>query len=228
MAKITVLGAGVAGLSTAMLLARDGHEVTVLERDAAPPPSNPDEAWRDWDRKGVNQFRLLHYFAPRFREIMDANLPDVTAEMEAAGALRINPLRGIPDEISGGVREGDDRFTAVTARRPIGEAAIARVVAKTDNVEVRRGVAVKGLLTGEPSANGIPHVVGVITESGEELRADVVVDAGGRRSVLPSWLDAIGATAPVEELEDCGFVYYGRHFRSPDGSTPAIFGPLLS
>ena len=38
MAQILVLGAGLGGLSTAMLLARDGHEVTVLERDPAEPP----------------------------------------------------------------------------------------------------------------------------------------------------------------------------------------------
>jgi phytoene dehydrogenase-like protein len=38
MATILVLGAGMNGLTTAMLLARDGHDVTVLERDPAPPP----------------------------------------------------------------------------------------------------------------------------------------------------------------------------------------------
>ena len=38
MAEILVLGAGLTGLTTAMLLARDGHDVTVLERDPAEPP----------------------------------------------------------------------------------------------------------------------------------------------------------------------------------------------
>jgi flavin-dependent dehydrogenase len=54
-----------------------------------------------------------------------------------------------------------------------------------------------------------------------------VVDAGGRRSALPSWLDAIGCRSPIEVKEDCGFVYYGRYFRSGDGSVPFAFGPPL-
>ena len=39
MAEIVVVGAGLIGLSTALLLARDGHRVTVLETDPAPPPA---------------------------------------------------------------------------------------------------------------------------------------------------------------------------------------------
>ena len=67
----------------------------------------------------------------------------------------------------------------------------------------------------------------MVTDSGEELAADLVVDASGRRSPLPQWLAAAGARPPEEEREDSGFVYYGRHFRSPDGSLPAAFGPPL-
>src|SRR5674536_317327 len=62
MARIVVIGAGVVGLGAAMLLAGDGHQVVVLERDPAPPPNDPAEAWRHWQRPGVNQFRLPHGF----------------------------------------------------------------------------------------------------------------------------------------------------------------------
>src|SRR6185437_12446671 len=226
MARIIVVGGGIVGLGASLMLARDGHQVTVLERDPAVPP-DPEAAWDGWQRQGVNQFRLLHYFQPRYREVMDANAPDVIAALLSAGALVVNPFRDAPADVTGGFREGDERHDAVTARRPVAEAAIAGVVAATDQLEVRRGVGVAGLLTGDASAAGVPHVVGVRTDAGEDLPADLVVDAAGRRSALPTWLTTLGAPPPVEERADCGFMYFGRHFRSNDGSVPMAFGPLL-
>ncbi len=84
-----------------------------------------------------------------------------------------------------------------------------------------------GLLTGAPTSADVPHVVGVRTDAGDDLRAGLVVDVAGRRSALPTFLEQIGARAPLEERADCGFIYYGRHFRSQDGSVPMAFGPLL-
>lgn len=227
MASVLVVGGGMGGLSTAMLLARDGHEVTVLERDPAPPPASGDEAWDRWERKGINQFRMIHYFLPRFRQIAEAELPEAVEALDADGVLRHNPIALAPEAFTGGVRDGDGRFESLTGRRPMVEAAFARTAATTPNVTIRRGVAVKGLLTGEPAVDGVPHVVGVLTDSGAELRADLVVDASGRRSQLPALLKAIAAVAPEEELEDSGFMYYGRYFRSRDGSLPPAFGSIL-
>ena len=74
---------------------------------------------------------------------------------------------------------------------------------------------------------GAPHVTGVVTDDGEHLRADLVIDAGGRRSALPALLADIGAPVPVDEQADSGYVYYGRHFRSTDGTLPQHMGPPL-
>ncbi len=132
MARIVVIGGGVGGLTSGMLLARDGHEVTVLERDAAPPPLTPDEAWRDWDRRGVTQFRMIHLFAPRFRSIIETELPEIAEEADALGALRYNPLRLVPEGMTGGFRPTDAEFDMLTARRPVMEAAIDRAAARDE------------------------------------------------------------------------------------------------
>jgi 2-polyprenyl-6-methoxyphenol hydroxylase-like FAD-dependent oxidoreductase len=52
-----VLGGGVCGQATGVLLARDGHDVEVWERDPEPAPSSLEEAWVSWDRRVVKQFR---------------------------------------------------------------------------------------------------------------------------------------------------------------------------
>jgi 2-polyprenyl-6-methoxyphenol hydroxylase-like FAD-dependent oxidoreductase len=226
MSSVIVTGAGMNGLVLALLLAADGHEVTVLERDGAEPPS-PGEAWDAWERRGVNQFRLLHYLQPGWREIVEREVPAVADALDAAGALRFNPLALIPEQLTGGFRDGDEAFTALTARRPVAEAAVASVVAGTPGITVRRGVPVAALRTGPSAIAGVPHVTGVVTEAGEELGADLVVDTMGRRSPLPGWLAAAGARPPRDEEEDVGFVYYGRHFRSADGSVPPMIAPLL-
>lgn len=225
MADIVVTGAGMIGLTTAVLLAKDGHAVTVLERDPEGPPST-EVAWDDWERRGVNQFRMLHYLLPRWRKIAQVELPELVDALARAGAARFNPLDAIPDEVTGGRRDEDAEVETITARRPVAESAIAPAAEATPGVTLRRGVAVAGLVTGA-AANGVPHVTGVVLESGETITADLVIDATGRRSPLPAWLEAIGARRPVEHEEDLGFVYYGRHFRSGDGSLPALLGGLL-
>ena len=225
MPDVVIAGAGVVGLAAALLLAKDRHRVTVLERDRAAPAEDPEAAWTSWQRRGVSQFRQLHYFQPRFRAIVEGELPEVAEALDRAGALRFNPVRAAPAALSAGGCPGDEAFTALTARRPVVESVLARVAADAPGITVRRGTAVTRLITGTPAAAGVCHVAGVGLQDGTELRADLVVDATGRRSRLPALLVAIGAPPPIEEREDCGFVYYARHFRQPaatvcPGSSP--------
>lgn len=214
MTEMTILGAGIAGLNTAMLLNADGHRVTVLERDPAPPARHP---WESWERPGVNQFRLPHYMLPRWWAELRTELPDAAQAVLDAGAAQLNQLTALPPAMRGRFRDGDERFETVTARRPVLEAALAEA-AVAAGVTIRRGVRVTGLRT--DGATPVPRVTGVTTPAGT-VGSDLVVDCSGRRSALPGWLTAAGARPPVEERADSGFVYYGRHFRSPDGELPA-------
>ena len=227
MAEVLIVGGGVVGMGLGMMLARDAHAVTILERDDQAPPNEPEEAWDSWERRGVNQFRLPHLFMARYREILEEDLPDVAAAIGRDGAVRGNPALSAPESITGGPRPGDARYEVLSGRRAVVERAVASVAEGTPGLEVRRGVAVAGLIGGSEAIASIPHVVGVRTTGGEELRADLVIDCGGRRSALPDWLEALGARRPEDEVDDSGFIYFGRHFRSRDGQLPAALGPGL-
>ena len=225
MARIIVLGAGVCGLAAGMLLRRDGHEVTVLERDAGGVPGSIDEAWELWARNGVAQFRQPHYLHPRVRIVLEDTLPDVATALEAAGSARFSLLELMPPGIADrSPRDGDERFETITARRPVFEHVLVQAARAEPGLELRHNVAVRELLATD--YEGTPHVRGVRTEAGEELRADLVVDATGRRSLLPRWLEAAGAAPVYEEREDSGFIYYTRFFRSRNGAVPEFRGPL--
>jgi len=224
---ILIIGSGICGLGTALLLARDGHDVTVLERDAGPVPDSPQSAWEHWDRKGVAQFRQPHNFMPGLRLLLEAELPDVPDALARAGAARFDLANPLPPFLTDRTpRPIDEKLWTLTARRAVGEWVFATAVAREPRVTIRRGVDVKALLTGSAAIEGVPHVSGALTSNGDEVRADLIVDATGRQSRSSQWLDAIGARRPYEEQEDCGFAYYTRYFsgtqpqRLTSGLTP--------
>jgi 2-polyprenyl-6-methoxyphenol hydroxylase-like FAD-dependent oxidoreductase len=100
------------------------------------------------------------------------------------------------------------------------EQVLARTVEGEPGVSVRRGHTVAELLPGPAAVAGVPHVAGVRTAAGEIIRADLTVDAMGRRSPLPRLLEALGGQPPHEEAEDSGFAYYGRYFHRARGMPP--------
>ena len=225
--SIIVCGGGVIGLACAMLLAGDGHEVTVLEKDAVPAPVDPSRAWDSWPRTGVAQFHQPHNLFPPFRTILEEELPGSVGGLVDAGCVWLDPLEWMPPFIEDRApRPGDDRFRYVTGRRPVVEAVLARRAEEHHGVTVRRGVAAGGLLTAGGPVDGVVHVTGVRTARGERLEGDLVVDAMGRRTRLGEWLGAVGAPGPYVDAEDWRFIYHTRYFAGRD--LPAMMAPPIS
>ena len=226
MAHIVVLGAGLNGLSTALVLAHDGHPVTVLERDPAEPKGDAEDLWQNWERPGVSQFRLPHLMLARWRRLMEQELPEVIDELERLGGHRLSPLDVLPTAFTGGLRASDEEMRTMQARRPVVEGALAAVAARTPGVVVRRGTKAEALATGTAAGRGVPHVSGVVTDGGEVIPADLVVDAMGRRTPTNRMLEAAGAHRPDEQRDDLGFVYYCRHFRNNSGRSHPVANDL--
>jgi len=52
MSPVVIVGGGPIGLATGILLARDGHHATVLEKDPDRVPETWPEVWERWQRRG--------------------------------------------------------------------------------------------------------------------------------------------------------------------------------
>ena len=224
--KLVIVGGGAGGLLTGLLLAEDGHRVTILERDPQLPP-DPSEAWDGWDRPGVTQFHQPHNLLTRFWTICDRDLPDLSASLLAIdGALTRSVDMRSPAIRDEPTTPEDERIKMVGIRRPIFEQAIARYAAHHSGISVVRGVAVNGLLTGSELTQGVPHIVGVTTEDGHEYRADLVIDAAGRRSPFARFAERLGVQV-TETSESDGFTYFSRWFKMPDG-LPKLTAPPIA
>ncbi len=220
MGSVVVCGGGPVGLCAAMMLARDGHEVTVVEADPEHAPADANRAWKVWDRRGVAQFRQPHLIMTRFRHVVDAELPGLTDRMRAAGCTWVDYLDWMPPSLSDTARRpGDDELRLLTGRRPVVESVVAAMAADEPGVTVRRGTRVAELRTGASAIPGVPHVTGVRLDTGEELAAELVVDATGRRARVVDRVTAARARPPLVEAEDSSFAYYTRYFT---GATPAL------
>jgi len=212
--RVVITGAGIAGLMSALYLARDGHNVILLERDATPLPATPDEAFT-WKRRGAPQVRHPHAFLARLRNLLRDDLPDVRQDLLDAGCVEVGWADIVPDTLDDRTPQpGDDDMTLIASRRTTFEWVLRRAALRTERVELRDGVKVTALRTAPASSP--PRVIGVRTSEGD-IDADLVVDAGGRHSQVKALLAAIGVDVP-EETRDAGMVYISRFYRLRDGA----------
>lgn len=222
---VVVVGGGVSELGSALALARQGHEVVVFERDDTPMPETADAAF-EWDRRGAPQVRHSHAFLARLRNMLRDDHPELYAQLLAAGATEMRFGDDLPPTVVGFERQPeDDDLVMLACRRTTFEWVLRRAVLDHAGVEVRTGVAVVGLIAADEP--GRPHVEGVRLDDGTEVRADLVVVCGGRRSALADWLVELGAPPMTDRVEDTGIVYASRFYRLREGqSYPPRTGPI--
>jgi flavin-dependent dehydrogenase len=156
--RTAVVGAGPAGLYTAIALARRGHEVTVVDRDPGPRLDG------SWSRKGVMQFHHPHGFRLQVVQALAAEMPEVGDDLIAAGAEQ-STLRDRPCQVVG-----------LRCRRATFERVLRAAAVRQDRLTLRTA-----------HVDGICHdrgrVVGISVD-GQQVGADLVLDATGRAGRL--------------------------------------------
>ena len=209
-----VIGASIGGLCAARVLAEFFDRVTVFERDELPAgPGN---------RTAVPQGRHVHLLMARGAMEFDGLFPGLLDGMVAAGVpiLENRPdciYFGAAGHVLGTGHTLRDEFTAYVPSRPQLEWQIRRRVLEIPNVDVQhRSVA-------QPSFDvDAQRVTGVLLDSDADepdfVAADLVIDAAGRGTRLPVWLEQWGYQRPPEKTVDVGIGYASQQFRLPDGA----------
>lgn len=214
-----VLGGSLAGLMAARVLADFYTTVTVVERDVLPE--------RPVARRGVPHGPSPHIPQVRATQTMEELFPGLLNELVGMGARvwKDGDLSRIWMSFGGHVflRSGripdPESVVKYYANRPLLEWSIERRVRRITNIKFLVGHdAVR--LTSTPARNRITGVVIAHRDSGAEkvLAANLVVDATGRGSRTPIFLDDLGYRRPREDELMVHAAYASTLLRVPPGT----------
>jgi 2-polyprenyl-6-methoxyphenol hydroxylase-like FAD-dependent oxidoreductase len=200
-----VMGGSMAGLLAARVLVDHFELVTLVDRDEL--PSGPAH------RRGVPQSRHSHGLLASGRRVLEDLFPGIADELAREGAIPGDMLLDSRWYFEGGhLARADEGLAGFYVSRPLLESVVRRRVLSLPRLASRQGCRVD-----EPVLGGGGRVVGV--RIGEEtVRADLVVDATGRVTRLPEWLESKGYPAPQLERVAVGLSYTTRVFRREPGS----------
>lgn len=212
-----VIGASMAGLLTARVLADYYEQVTLLERDSFPAAGE--------NRKGIPQGRHAHAILAQGLQIIEGYFPGLTDRLVGLGADY-----GDVSLLARWYHEGGHHqptmsgINAINISRPRLEAEVRARVLALPNAQAIEGCDVLGLLT-TPDNDCITGVRIIRRKAGsaeESLAADLVVDTSGRGSRSPVWLEALGYERPEEEAVKIGVSYTSCQFRRKPEHMPGV------
>ncbi len=199
-----VIGGSLAGLLSARVLSDHFSRVTVIERDVY--PELPEA------RRGVPQAYHLHALLQRGKQIMERFFPGLCEELVADGAPVLDVANDIAWLTPGGwgVRF-PSKMAAISFSRSLLDWHVRRRVRQIPNVTFIEGCDVEGLVARGDVVSGVTLR---FDEDGKQtLPADLVVDASGRRSRAPKWLESLGFEAPPETVINARLGYASRLYR---------------
>jgi 2-polyprenyl-6-methoxyphenol hydroxylase-like FAD-dependent oxidoreductase len=205
-----VLGASMAGLFAARVLADAYAQVTVIDRD--------ELSETPMHRRGVPHGRHIHGLLARGQQALEELFPGLTAELGAHGAPTGDMLADTRLYFSGHrLRQARTGLGLLCASRPVLEGHARARVRTLPNVRFLDRCDIVGLVA-TPDGRRITgaRVLRRPDGSAEELLgADLVVDATGRGSRTPGWLEGLGYGRPAKEQVRIGLGYATRTYRLP-------------
>lgn len=213
-----VVGASMAGMFAARVLADRYATVTVIERDPLPGEATA--------RSGVPQSEQPHALLEGGRATIEDLLPGYSDALVDAGAVFVDTGRDV-EFYDGDVmlaRSGAER-QMLCASRPLFERTVRRRLADVDGVELRGGCSFFDYRYDDD--RGDVDGVRLRDRAGEteDLAADLVVDATGRTSRTPDWLDEHGFPGPPLDEVRIDLMYGTVELERPPGARRTVLLP---
>jgi 2-polyprenyl-6-methoxyphenol hydroxylase-like FAD-dependent oxidoreductase len=210
-----VVGASMAGLLAARVLSDHFEEVEIVDRDRL--PDGPEF------RNGVPQSRHAHALLSAGLDVLDRLFPGFAAELQGAGAVPVQPPRELPWFNSAGWSgRFDAGLTLLCSSRELTESLVRGRVRAIPNVNFMTRTEAVGLVAGQGRVSGVRVRArdGSRPEASQETQvfADLVVDASGRVSKTPEWLEQLGYQKPREVIINSHLGYASRLFCPPNRS----------
>lgn len=218
--RAIVIGAGIGGLLAARVLADHVDSVLVLDRDSLPDaPAH---------RKNTPQGQHVHALLSRGRAVIETLLPGITSELVTLGAIQGDFRHDLTWFQNGGyLHDSDIDLTPLMVSRPLLEHHLRHRVGDIQNVAIIDGCQVAGLL----ATRDRQRVTGVRCSDAagveRELAADFVVDASGRGSRLPAWLEQLGYGSLETVVAGAESRYATRSFRRSPGTDRARLATVI-
>lgn len=202
-----VIGGSMAGMLAARVLSDHFDHVTIIERDEL---TNTDDY-----RRGVPQARHLHTLLARGQNILEDFFPGITRQMVDYGAPEASWGENVYSYTVGGWIPVKDYgvYTNTIGRTGI-EMLVRRRIGDINNITTRSQQEVTRLLCDGDTITGV-EIQSRRDKSTNTLTADLIVDASGRRSNAPGWLQDLGYDAPEETIIDAHTGYATRWYEIP-------------